>query len=642
MASLGVSHFTANRAEGLVRKGLLCEKTAADEWVLPGPEQGMLTRVADSLPPVPEDAERRARNRLRAEEQKRRGAAAGASARDPALPGPGAVPQGPAQRVLQELVRTAPQGSAQRAPQEPVRTAPQGAAQDVPRGSAQGLPQEGAQGAPSGLSQGVPQQRVRAAPLGTSPRGVSLRLAPKKALLASSSSGGRAAAPPAATGGAPGVATGPPAEVAAMESVGGTAAESAAGGGADSTPPAAPPIAPPPRAVVPPGPQAGEVIDLDADKAKEAETTEGRADAPAAMAVSEAEGVLAPEDAAAAKAAVPEAGISLPVAPAGVTLAAEMEVPTGVPLAAAVATGAQAPEPSADPGVSGVMMSSSTATSESAFVPPSASSVPGAWRGPVLRWTSRDDPPRRLYGLDDAAEWHRWQAMHGGVAQVQAALTSALGVLANTMVPGSQALQEGSREKSDFLRRQRNLWEHYNTERERSRDLTLQLGAAQGAVRDLEGRDIARLRTLLDEERGEHSALRDTGYCAGYTDAKLDEIDAVVTAPAEALAKLLEDEALRIVAKGARIEGPRPTRSPQRMAARDEDAGAAVEAEAHRRGKRGGAATARHCARQGCGSRGPARRLGAGSARGREWRTRRPRVGSRRDTGPARMDLGQP
>lgn len=39
MASWGVSHFTSNRAEGLVRKGLLCEKTAADEWLLPGPEQ---------------------------------------------------------------------------------------------------------------------------------------------------------------------------------------------------------------------------------------------------------------------------------------------------------------------------------------------------------------------------------------------------------------------------------------------------------------------------------------------------------------------------------------------------------------------------------------------------------------------------
>ena len=119
--------------------------------------------------------------------------------------------------------------------------------------------------------------------------------------------------------------------------------------------------------------------------------------------------------------------------------------------------------------------------------------------------------------------------------------------------------------------------------------------------------EIAKLRALLDEERGEHSALRDAArivcddfgvapeegssslparvlgvrrrrheiavdalhlgvrrafgvfgshysdinfagmserYAAGYTKAELDEIDASVTAPAEALAKLLEDEAV--------------------------------------------------------------------------------------------------
>ncbi|XP_022685389.1 uncharacterized protein LOC111258426 [Setaria italica] len=175
------------------------------------------------------------------------------------------------------------------------------------------------------------------------------------------------------------------------------------------------------------------------------------------MAGSEAEGALTLEDAAAAKAAVPETGVSAPVAPAGVTLAAETKVPTGVPLAGSAATIVQSPEPSADLAISGVVMSSSTATSESALVSPSASSVPGAWRGPVLRCTSRDNPLRRLYALDDAAEWHRWQAMHGGVGQVQAALTSALGVLANAVVPGSQ------------------------------------LGAAQGAVRELEGREQAAL-----------------------------------------------------------------------------------------------------------------------------------------------------
>nr|TKW21761.1 hypothetical protein SEVIR_4G142500v2 [Setaria viridis] len=573
--------------------------------------------------------------------------------------------------------------------------------------------------------------------------------------------------PPAAIGGVPGVATGPPAEVAAAEPVVGTAAESAAGGGADSTPPAAPLIAPPARVVIPPGPQAGEVIDLDADEAEEVETAVGRADAPAAMAGSEAEGALAPEDAATIEAAVQETEVSVPVAPAGVTLAAEAEVPTGVPLAGSAAMIVQPPGPSTDSAVSSVVMSSSTATSESALVPPSASPVLGAWRGPVLRWTSRDDPPRRLYALDDAAEWHRWQAVHGGVAQAQAALTSALGALANTVVPGSQALQEGSREKSDFLRRQRNLWEHYNTERERSRDLALQLGAAQGAVRDLEGReqaalegarcaearlhavaekarldleefqaamdrarrdaeglraaaterarrdaeelarlrgengalrterdqfrlqvhglqsalsrsvdrerelkaqadgealsppaflcrwyDLARLRVLLDEEHGEHSALRDAvrvicedfgvapeegssslparvlevrrrrreiavdalhlgvrrafgvfgshyadinfvgmseGYCAGYTDAKLDEIDSAVTAPAEALAKLLEDEAIPPADPEAAPAGPEAAAAadpeaapagPEAAAAADPEAAAPADPEA--------------------------------------------------------------
>nr|XP_034586490.1 proline-rich protein 36-like [Setaria viridis] len=459
MASWGVSHFTANRAEGLFSGRTI--DAAPDVWAY-GSVEKEKRKISDLLQTIGQ--------------LKREG-----------LTGAG----GPAQRVLQEPARTAPQGLAQRAPQEPVRIAPQGAAQDVPQGSAQDLPQGGARGASSGSSQGAPQERAwdapsgpardaapassRSAPQGpsdTSPHGVTLRLAPKKMLRTSSSSGGRAATPLAAIGGVPGAATGPPTEVAAAEPVVGTAAESAAGGGADSTPPVAPPVAPPVRAVIPPGPQAGEVINLDADEAEEAETTEGKADAPVAMAGSEVEGALGPEDAAATEAAVPETGVSVPVAPAGVTLVAETEVPPGVPLAGSAATIVQPPGPSTDSTLSGIVMSSSTATSESALVPPSASPVPGVWRGPVLRWTSRDDPPRRLYALDDAAEWHRWQAMHGGVAQVQSALTSALGVLANTVVPGSQALQEGSREKSDFLRRQRNLWEHYNTERERSRAST--------------------------------------------------------------------------------------------------------------------------------------------------------------------------
>ncbi|XP_004959283.1 skin secretory protein xP2-like [Setaria italica] len=164
----------------------------------------------------------------------------------------------------------------------------------------------------------------------TSPCGLTLQLAPKKALRTSSSSEGRAAAPPAAIGRVPGVAAGPPAEVAPAEAAVGAAAASATGGGVDSTPPSVPLIAPSAQGVIPPGPQAGEVIDLDTDEAEKAVTTGGGADAPAAVAGSEAEGAPAPGGAAVAEAAVTEAGASAPVTPAGVTLAAEAEVPTGV------------------------------------------------------------------------------------------------------------------------------------------------------------------------------------------------------------------------------------------------------------------------------------------------------------------------
>ncbi|XP_004987368.1 uncharacterized protein LOC101781231, partial [Setaria italica] len=272
--------------------------------------------------------------------------------------------------------------------------------------------------------------RVQAEKDNASPRGVSLRLAPKKMLRSSSSSGGRDAAPPAATGGVPGVAAGLPAEVAAEGPVVGTAAGSAARGGADPTPPAAPP---------------------------DAETAVGGADAPADVARSEAEGALVPEGAAVVEVPVPEGEVPAPAAPTGVLPAAEGDVPTEVPSAAAVATGVQAPESS---------------------------------------------------------------VVHGGVARAQAALTSALGALADTVVPGNQALQEASLEKSNFLRRQRKLWEHYIAKRERSRGLALQLGAAQGAAamekarHDAEGlRAAATEQARRDAEelarlRGENAAFR--------------------------------------------------------------------------------------------------------------------------------------
>nr|XP_034591900.1 spidroin-1-like [Setaria viridis] len=69
---------------------------------------------------------------------------------------------------------------------------------------------------------GLPLRGQRRASPGssTSPCGLTLQLAPKKALRTSTSSGGRAAAPPAASGGVPGAAADPPVEVAPAEAAG--------------------------------------------------------------------------------------------------------------------------------------------------------------------------------------------------------------------------------------------------------------------------------------------------------------------------------------------------------------------------------------------------------------------------------------
>ena len=153
------------------------------------------------------------------------------------------------------------------------------------------------------------------------------------------------------------------------------------------------------------------------------------------------------------------------------------------------------------------------------------------------------------------------------------------------------------------------------------------------------------MQGLLDEERGEHSALRDTvrvvcedfgdapeegssslparvlevrrrrreiavdalhlgvrrafgvfgshyadinfvgmseGYCVGYTDAELDEIDSAVTAPAEALAKLLEDEAVPPAEPEAAPAGPEAPAAadPEAAAVADPEAAAVADPEA--------------------------------------------------------------
>ncbi|XP_022685218.1 uncharacterized protein LOC111258316 [Setaria italica] len=153
--------------------------------------------------------------------------------------------------------------------------------------------------------------------------------------------------------------------------------------------------------------------------------------------------------------------------------ASEAVAPSGGPVAALTAAGAQAPEPSASPAASGMMEPVSMAASRSALASASAASVPKAWRGPVLRWSYREDPLRHLFTLDDAAEWNKWQAVQGSLANARATLSSLLGELDSVVLPCSQALQECSRGKSDFLRLERGLWERFNLERQWTRELTM-------------------------------------------------------------------------------------------------------------------------------------------------------------------------
>nr|XP_034582854.1 uncharacterized protein LOC117845882 [Setaria viridis] len=161
--------------------------------------------------------------------------------------------------------------------------------------------------------------------------------------------------------------------------------------------------------------------------------------------------------------------------------------------------GARAPGLSVRSTPSGAVVPTSTAASgtaasgavgaASALV--SANPVPKAWNGSILRWTSRDDPQRPLFTLDDAVEWGKWQALRGGLANVRAALSSALGVLDGVVVPGGRALQECRQGKSDFLRLERGLYERFNLERQRTGELTTQVATAQQVIDDLRRREQA-------------------------------------------------------------------------------------------------------------------------------------------------------
>ncbi|XP_004963707.1 skin secretory protein xP2-like [Setaria italica] len=128
-----------------------------------------------------------------------------------------------------------------------------------------------------------------------------------------------------------------------------------------------------------------------------------------------------------------EVAAGIPVPP----LASEAAPPSGDLAAALAATGVQAPGPSVDPAASGAVEPASMAAPGSAPALASAATVPRAWRGSVLRWASREDPPRHLFTLDDATEWHKWQAVQGGLAHARAALSSAMGALDNVVLPGS-------------------------------------------------------------------------------------------------------------------------------------------------------------------------------------------------------------
>ncbi|XP_012701334.1 nucleoporin NSP1-like [Setaria italica] len=418
MGSWAISHFNPSRTEGLVRKGLLCERTEAGGWELLEMEQalapptdyhitafialcegflgiepnfslwkyfftGSMAQVVDSRSPVPEDAERRL----------------------------------------------------------------------------------------------------------AAPRGLVLQLAPKKALRVSSARAERNTAPPAASDGVPGEVVGPTAEVAPVMASGGVVLPPGAGEGADPAPPSTSLADPVVQSIAPRGPQAGEVIDLNADEAGgmaavvmatdvpaaatgTTAATEGGEPAPAATAGTVATGEARTEEAVATEtgtstqgamaevAPAAEAEVPAPEAPTGVEAlasavamegevatgmlapppASEAVAPTGGPAATSTGAGARVPGPSVNPTASGMVEPILMAASGSAPTSTSATPILKAWRGSILRWSSRDDPSRQLFTLDDAAEWRKWQAMQGGLANARAALSLALGELDSVVLPGSQAL----------------------------------------------------------------------------------------------------------------------------------------------------------------------------------------------------------
>nr|XP_034570076.1 proteoglycan 4-like [Setaria viridis] len=247
-------------------------------------------------------------------------------------PTPAVAPE-PARGAPQESVRSASRRSTEPTPavaQEPARGTPQESARSAPRRSTEPTPavapetQEQRSGdkrplpdAPGSASGSEAKRACRPCSGGTAaPRGLVLQLAPKKALRVSSASAGRTAVPPAASGGVPGEVADPAAEAAPVTATGGVAAPSGAGEGVDPVPPSASLVYPSVQSIVPQGPQAREVIDLDADEAEGTAVTRAGTGVPAAATGSAAateEGVPA-SAATAEEASVTQAGTSAPEA----------------------------------------------------------------------------------------------------------------------------------------------------------------------------------------------------------------------------------------------------------------------------------------------------------------------------------------
>ncbi|XP_022680989.1 fibrous sheath CABYR-binding protein-like [Setaria italica] len=322
------------------------------------------------------------------------------------------------------------------------------------------------------------------------PRGLVLQLAPKKALRASSSSGGWTVVPPTASGGVLGEAADPSAGVVPVMAASGAAAALAAGGGADPIPSSVPPVAPTAQGIIPPGPQTGEVIDLDADEAKGTTAMGGGTDAPAAVAGSAAEGPPAPETAA-EEATATVAGTSAPIIPVEVAPAAEAEGPAG-------GTPAGVEEPPLVVAAEGEV----------------AAGIP------ILPLASEAAPP-----LGDPA---------------------AASVATSVQVPGPSVNPAASGE----LAKLKSLLDAKRSEHGALRDAVRVVCDGFGVVPE-EGSSSLPAHVLGVHRRGSeiavdalHTGVRMSGgYAAGYSEAELDEIDAAVFTLAEALAKLLEDEA---------------------------------------------------------------------------------------------------